>query len=38
MAETTNNKKTYERPSLEKKQKLPDVVQGGRAAISGEPP
>lgn len=37
MTETTREKKTYERPTLEKKQKLPEIVKGGRAAISGEP-
>ena len=35
MAETTREKKTYQRPTLEKKQKLAEIAEGTRSAISG---
>ena len=37
MAKPTAEKKTYERPTLERKQKLPEIVKGSRAAVSGVP-
>ncbi len=37
MAETENRKKTYERPTLDKKQKLTEVAEGVVVAVTGAP-
>jgi len=34
MAETTNEKKTYERPTLEKKQKLAEIAEGVEITVT----
>lgn len=37
MRDTDSEKKTYERPTLEKKQKLAEIAEGIEIAISGPP-
>ncbi len=37
MRDTDTEKKTYERPTLERKQTLPEIVEGDEAVITGVP-
>lgn len=38
MAETKNEKKSYDRPTLEKKQKLVEIVESFAVTATGTPP
>ena len=37
MGDTYSEKKTYERPTLERKLTLPEIVEGDEAVITGVP-